>query len=74
MGVAPRFVEGRCAPDGTIVFRGRSANERKLESLRVSGSRVRWHSDNEGLFGDRGDPKLIVSLSIGFPAVMPVET
>ena len=26
-----------------------------------SGSCVRWHSDDEALFGERGDPKLIVS-------------
>ena len=28
-------------------------------------SRVAWHSDNEPLFGVRGDPKLIVSTSFG---------
>ena len=29
-----------------------------------SGSRVRWHSDDEGLFGKQGESKLIVSLSL----------
>ena len=30
-----------------------------------AGSRVRWHSDNEGLFGKQGESKLIVSMSFG---------
>ena len=34
-----------------------------------SGSRVRWHSDNEGLFGRRGESKLIVSMSFGVSAL-----
>ena len=34
-----------------------------------SGSRVRWHSDNEGLFGKQGESKLIVSLSFGVSAL-----
>ena len=34
-----------------------------------SGSCVRWHSDDEALFGERGDPKLIVSLSLGSSAL-----
>ena len=33
------------------------------------GSRVRWHSDNEGLFGRRGESKLIVSMSFGVSAL-----
>ena len=33
------------------------------------GSCVRWHSDDEVLFGGRGESKLIVSLSIGFSAL-----
>ena len=33
------------------------------------GSCVRWHSDNEVLFGGRGESKLIVSVSIGFSAL-----
>ena len=32
-----------------------------------SRSCVRWHSDNESLFGPRDSPKLIVSLSLGNP-------
>ena len=28
-------------------------------------SRVGWHSDNEPLFGERGEAKLIVSVSFG---------
>ena len=32
-----------------------------------SGSHVRWHCDDEPLFGGIGDPKLIVSLSLGSP-------
>ena len=30
-----------------------------------SGSFIRWHSDNEPLFGPQNSPKLIVSLSLG---------
>ena len=29
------------------------------------GSFLRWHSDNEPLFGPQNSPKLIVSLSLG---------
>ena len=31
-----------------------------------SGSCVRWHSDDEVLFGGRGESKLIVSVSLDF--------
>ena len=34
-----------------------------------SGSCVRWHSDDEVLFGGRGESKLIVSVSLGFSAL-----
>ena len=34
-----------------------------------SGSRVRWHSDNEGLFGRQGESKLTVSMSFGVSAL-----
>ena len=30
-----------------------------------SGSFIRWHSDNEPLFGPHYSPKLVVSLSLG---------
>ena len=36
---------------------------------RGSEACVRWHSDNEGLFGGRWDSKLIVSMSFGFSAL-----
>ena len=29
------------------------------------GSHIRWHSDNEPLFGPQNSPKLIVSMSLG---------
>ena len=29
------------------------------------GSSIPWHSDDEPLFGDQGDPKVIVSMSLG---------
>ena len=32
-------------------------------------SHVGWHSDNEPLFGERGEAKLIVSVSFGTPAL-----
>ena len=37
-----------------------------------SRSCVRWHSDNESLFGPRDSPKLIVSLSLGNPVEFKV--
>ena len=36
-------------------------------------SRVAWHSDNEPLFGERGEPKLIVSMSFGDSGALQVE-
>ena len=38
-----------------------------------SRSCVRWHSDNEPLFGPRDSPKLIVSLSLGYPVEFKVR-
>ena len=38
-----------------------------------SRSCVRWHSDNEPLFGPRDSPKLIVSLSLGNPVEFKVR-
>ena len=36
-----------------------------LNQYAGSGSFIRWHSDNEPLFGPQNLPKLIVSLSLG---------
>ena len=36
-----------------------------LNQYAGSGSFIRWHSDNEPLFGPQNSPKLIVSLSLG---------
>ena len=38
-----------------------------------SGSCIRWHSDNESLFGPRDSPKLIISLSLGNPVEFKVR-
>ena len=38
-----------------------------------SGSCIRWHSDNESLFGPQDSPKLIVSLSLGNPVKFKVR-
>ena len=38
-----------------------------------SGSCIRWHSDNESLFGPQDSPKLIVSLSLGNPVEFKVR-
>ena len=40
-----------------------------LNLFEGSGSRVRWHSDNEGLFGRQRESKLIVSMSFGDSAL-----
>ena len=34
-----------------------------------SGSHVRWHSDNEGLFGKQGESTFVVSMSLGVSAL-----
>ena len=39
-----------------------------------SGSRVRWHSDNEGLFGKQEESKLILSMSFGVLYAFQMET
>ena len=36
-----------------------------LNQYASPGSFIRWHSDNEPLFGPQNSPKLIVSLSLG---------
>ena len=36
-----------------------------LNQYACPGSFIRWHSDNEPLFGPQNSPKLIVSLSLG---------
>ena len=36
-----------------------------LNRYAACGSSIPWHSDNEALFGDRSDPKVIVSMSLG---------
>ena len=41
----------------------------KLNYYGGAGSCARWHSDDEVLFGRRGESKLIVSVSIGFSAL-----
>ena len=38
--------------------------EVNLNQYAGPGSHIRWHSDNESLFGPRDSPKLIVSLSL----------
>ena len=37
------------------------------------GSHIRWHSDNEPLFGPPNQPKLIVSMSLGHSVVFQVR-
>ena len=37
------------------------------------GSVIRWHSDNESLFGPQESPKLIISLSLGNPVEFKVR-
>ena len=39
-----------------------------------SGSRVRWHSENEGRFGKQWDSKLMVLMSFGASALFQMET
>ena len=67
LGISPDFVAGRCNPDGYAS--GEVPTSANLNLYGGSGSRVRWHSDDEGLFGERGDPKLFASLSLGSSAL-----
>ena len=66
LGVAPRFVEGRCP----WCSEGEVTTSSNLNPYGGSGSRVRWGGDQEDLFGERCDPKLIVSLSLGPSALL----
>ena len=36
-----------------------------LNQYAGNGSCIPWHCDNEGLFGSPGEPKVIVSMSLG---------
>ena len=47
---------------------GEMPTSANLNFYEGSGPRVRWHSDNEGLFGKQGESKLIVSMSFGVSA------
>ena len=40
-----------------------------LNFYRGRNSHVGWHNDNEPLFGERGEAKLIVSVSFGTQAL-----
>ena len=62
-------MEGRCNPDAS----GEVPTGANLNIYGGSGSRVQWHSDDMALFGDRGDPKLLVFLSLGSSALFKLE-
>ena len=64
LGVTPRFVEGRCSLMTLWCSEGDVPTSANLNLYGGSGLCVRWHSDDAALFGERGDPKLIASLSI----------
>ena len=49
--------------DGVVGFWGRVGVN--LNRYSGSGSCIRWHSDNEPLFGPQNKRKLIVSMSLG---------
>ena len=56
--------QGR-TPFDTLVYIGKVPSGLNLNRYASWGSSIPWHSDNEPLFGDQGDPKVIVSLSLG---------
>ena len=61
-----RFVGQGRIPLVTLVCKREYANGGEPEPVFAgSGSHIRWHSDNEPLFGPQNSPKLIVSLSLG---------
>ena len=86
-GAAVRPQTNKAVWDGVISLWGRVApflspwwcDKRELPTglnlNHYDGSRscVRWHSDNESLFGPRDSPKLIVSLSLGNPVEFKVR-
>ena len=85
-GAAVRPQTNKAIWDGVISLWGRVApflppwcDKRELPTgvnlNHYDGSRscVRWHSDNESLFGPRDPPKLIVSLSLGNPVEFKVR-
>ena len=85
-GAAVRPQTEKAIWDGVISLWGRVApflspwcDKRELPTgvnlNHYDGSRscVRWHSDNESLFGPRDTPKLIVSLSLGNPVEFKVR-
>ena len=51
-----------CGTEGSGVWGPSGVN---LNQYAVCGSFIRWHSDNEPLFGKREDPKVIVCMSLG---------
>ena len=85
-GAAVRPQTNKAIWDGVISLWGRVApflspwcDKKELPTgvnlKHCDGSRscVRWHSDNESLFGPRDSPKLIVSLSLGNPVEFKVR-
>ena len=56
--------QGR-APYDTLVFIKGEANGSEPQPVRRLRSSIPWHSDDEPLFGDQSDPKVIVSMSLG---------
>ena len=85
-GAAVRPQTNKAIWDGVISLWGRVApflspwcDKKELPTgvnlNHYDGSRscVRWHSDNESLFGPRNSPKLIVSLSLGNPVEFKVR-
>ena len=65
-GSHPSYHLGGCA-------RGNVPTGVNLNQYAGPGSFIRWHSDNESLFGPRDSPKLIVSLSLGNPVEFKVR-
>ena len=69
LATASRCVEGHRTPDEALVAEGEVPTAANLNLYWGRFSRVAWHSDNEPPFGERGDPKLIVSTSFGTRAL-----
>ena len=63
-----KIVEGGRTLDGALVC-WEVPTCANLNLYGGSGSRVRWHSDNEGLFGKQGSPNSVVSMSFGVSAL-----
>ena len=57
--------QGRAPFDTLVLTKGDAIGSENLNWYARCGSSIPWHSDDEPLFGDQSDPKVILSMSPG---------